>query len=178
MYNFFVNVTPVDNRPPAVEKNMYRLPHSNPAYDKEPFREKSVHQAFFKSRKQPDHDQANKKESQGYYKVSSPLIKQPFQFDFGKELFVRKVIYYSFFNVGFDLCVDSGRRQIYHDFKGLSQGEFIYSIIEVFVCIQIKLFFVKRSWVKRIKELKKAFEFEFNHRYSCVFPVKSCRPFP
>jgi hypothetical protein len=175
MYNFFVDVALVDNRPPAVKENIYRFPHSDPADNKETFRKESVQEAFFKSRKQPYHKQAEKKEGKGYYKVSSALVKQPFKFYIGQELFVRKVVLYSFFQVSFDFCTDLGRRKVYHDFKGLSKREFIYSVIKVFFCIRIKLFFVKRGRVKRIKELQQAFEFEFDHRFSFVLSVKSFR---
>ena len=154
---------------------MYWLPHGNPADYKEPLGKKTIHQAFFKSRKQPNCKKAQKKENKSYYKVSSSLIKKSPQFDFSKEFLVRKVIPDGFFKVNFDFCTDFGRRKVYHDLKRFFQGEFIHSIVNIFFRIRIKLFFMKRSRVKRIKELHQAIKFKFNHKFSGMLPVKGFR---
>jgi hypothetical protein len=50
---------------------MYRLPHSDPADNKETLR-KEMLGGFLQKSKAPDHEQAEKKEGKGYYKVSLP----------------------------------------------------------------------------------------------------------
>ena len=81
---------------------MYWLTHGDPADYKESLGKKTIHQAFFKSRKQLNCKKAQKKENKSYYKVSSPSIKNSPQFDFSKEFLVRKMIPERFFKVNFD----------------------------------------------------------------------------
>ena len=141
----------MDNRPPAIEKNIYWFPHGNPADYEETFGKQGVQQAFLESRKQPDCKKAQKQEKKRYYKILSSPMKKPPQVDFSKEFLVRKVVSDSFFEVSFDFCTYFFRRKIYHDLKGFIQRKFIYSIVNVFFRVGVKFFFTEWSRVKGIE---------------------------
>ncbi len=50
------------NKPPAIEKSIYWLPHGGLVDYNEAFRRQSIQQAFFKSRKPPNCNKAQKQE--------------------------------------------------------------------------------------------------------------------